>query len=94
MVLTNIMRWIMQLLKRKKVEKQEVVPVVPRPVPDVRSRLTEQGYKILEMPMRSRDTVRGYKIVISGKGKTLSVEAKTADEGVNMLGKMLGLIAR
>lgn len=87
----------MRLLKRETVKKQEIVPivpVVPRPVPDVRSRLIDQGYKILELPMRSRDTIRGYKIVISGKGKTLSVEAKTADEGVTMLGKMLGLIAR
>jgi hypothetical protein len=88
------MNWIMKLLKRKKVEKQEIVPVLPKPVPDVRSRLTEQGYRILELPMRSGDVVRGYKIVVSGKGKTMSVEAKTADEGVNMLGKMLGLIAR
>lgn len=88
------MEWIMRLLKRKKVEKQDIVPVVPRPVPDVRLRLTEQGYKILELPMRSGDVVRGYKVVVSGKGRTLSVEAKTADEGVNMLGKMLGLIAR
>lgn len=81
-------------LKREKVEEKPIVPVVPRPTPDVRSRLTAQGYRILELPIRSRETIRGYKIVVSGKGKTLSVEAKTADEGVNTLGKMLGLIAR
>jgi hypothetical protein len=88
------MRWLMKLLKREQVQEKQIIPVVPRPVPDVRSRLTALGYKILELPIRSRDTIRGYKVVVSGKGKTMSVEAKTADEGVNMLGKMLGLIAR
>ncbi len=80
-------------LKKEKVEEQ-VIPVVPRPDPDVRSRLTALGYQILELPIRSRETIRGYKVVVSGKGKTMSVESKTADEGVNTLGKMLGLIAR
>jgi hypothetical protein len=80
--------------KLKKEKEKPFVPVVPRPTPDARSRLSALGYKILELPIRSRDTIRGYKVVVSGKGRTMSVEAKTADEGVTMLGKMLGVIAR
>jgi hypothetical protein len=85
---------ILNNFKREKVEEKQIIPVISRPVPDVRSRLIAQGYKILELPIRSLETIRGYKIVVSGEGKTLSIEAKTADEGINTLGKMLGLIAK
>lgn len=88
----------MRIFSKVKKEKAEqivpMVPVVPRPVADARSRLVALGYKILELPIRSRETIRGYKVVVSGKGKTMSVEAKTAEEGINTLGKMLGVITR
>lgn len=62
-------------------------------VVDLRNKLRGAGWAVRELPIRSNDEVKSWKIVAAKKDRTITMGGKTLDEALHNLARSLGVVA-
>ena len=60
-------------------------------VEDIRNKIQKSGWKLSELPMRSGDEIRRWKLIAEKKEKSFSIEGLTLLEAMQNMGKLLGV---
>lgn len=66
----------------------------------IRTRITTQGWKLLELPIKKNSpipeerVVARWKLVATKGGKSIEVGGATIDEAMRNVGQLLGVVAR
>ena len=93
-----MIKWLFEWVKKKSV----IAPIKHPPVTErnymddvvtLRTKLQSAGWKVRELPIRSNDVVKSWKIVAAKGDRSITIGGTTLDEALHNLARTVGVVA-